>query len=334
MTSESPDFDELERELKVEHQGVWQKLTDRVRWLESRRPWIIGIGVVGATVGSLSRSVADPQIGLFMAVTGGFTAILSGLAVAAFDFKKLELTSSLHKAEAVAERAILAGRDATAALDKHLIEWRQLDRRRVHRLTALASMREMIEQSLANGLGIEPAACATLDVASFDIVGAIGFEAGEYWTLSVFEIDASEAQAFRIAADWVDRAGAQSDGRSWEIGEGYTGVSWRDGAEVIEADTAAPAAVRRYVVPALKAKSYDETRYRSVACIPIRTGADRKIWGFVTATSDTIGRFKDEPPGSEVQAVDMVRDIAGMIALLAVAERFAPEADAPEADEG
>jgi hypothetical protein len=325
------DFDALRQELTLEHRGVWQKLTDRVRWLEKCRPWGIGIGVIGAFVGSLSRAVPDETASLVMAIAGGLVAVLSGMAVAAFDFRKLELTTSLGKAEDVAERAIAAGRSAVGNLDAARGEWRARDRRRVHRLTALASMREMIEQAMVNTLDTATAAEVAINVALFDIVGAIGFEPGEYWTLSVFEIDASEDMAFRIAAGWADRAGEEGDGRSWRAGEGYTGMAWRDGAEIIEADTATPAALRRYTVAPGKAKSYDPVRYRSVACVPIRIGSDQTIWGVVTATSDTIGRFKDEAPGSEVQAVDMVRDVAGMMALIAVAEGLTGDgADASE----
>lgn len=316
------DFDALERDLTEERGGTWVKLTDRVRWLEGYRPWIIGIGVCGALVGALSRFASDPVAGTAMAITGAIIAAFSGVAVAAFDFKKLELGASLGKAESVAERAIAAGRAAQASLAALREERRQLDRRRVHRLTALASMREMLEQSIAEELGTEAAASATIDVAIFDIVGAIGFEPGEYWTLSVFEIDESEGEAFRIAAGWADRAGAQSDGRSWRMGEGYTGVAWRDGTEIIEEDTSTPAAQRRYRVVGQKARAYDAARYRSVVSVPIRAGAEHAIWGIVTATSDRVGRFQDEAPGSEIQAVDMVRDVAGLMALLAVLDRL------------
>lgn len=140
------DFDELDRDLTVERSGTWVKLTDRVRWLEGYRPWIIAVGVCGAMVGALSRVVPDPVAGTATAIVGALVAALSGIAVAAFDFKKLELGASLGKAESVAERAIAAGRAAEESLTVLREERRQLDRRRVHRLTALASMREMLVQ--------------------------------------------------------------------------------------------------------------------------------------------------------------------------------------------
>ncbi|MBA4048629.1 MAG: hypothetical protein C0476_08830 [Sphingomonas sp.] len=195
-------------------------------------------------------------------------------------------------------------------------------------------MIEMIEQCLTSELDTASTASEALNVAIYDLVAAIGFDAGEYWTLSVFEIDLAEDEAFRIAAGWADRAGAESDGRSWRKGEGYTGTAWSDDAEVIEGNTSDRRVQRRFSVPNAKARSYDLDRYRSVVCIPIRTGSgtDRRIWGIVTATSNKVDRFKDEAPGTELQAVDMVRDVARMMALLAITDKFSEHDDIIESD--
>lgn len=309
-------FDTIEEKLRENRGGVQKKLTDRVKTLERGRPWLIGIGVLGAGVAALSR-LNPGTAGTVMAIVGAIVAGLSGLAVAAFDFKKLELSADLTKVEGLLEAAILEGRAALGRLETCELNRRQLDKRRVHRLTAVADMREMTEQCLANGLSANPAAEAVLKVAARNIDGAIGFDSAEYWTLSVFEVQ--NDQLVRIAAAWADRAGEQSAGRSWKKGEGYSGVAWRDGAEVIEEDTSDPRAMRRYVVSSERSREYDVERYRSVAAVPIFAGSDQQIWGVATATSDRLGRFKDEPPQGEVQAVDMVRDVAGIMALLAVA---------------
>lgn len=325
------DFVALERELTAEHRGAWVKLTERVRWLEGRRPWFVGFGVIGGFAAALSRAFEEPT-GIAVAVVGALVVAFSGLAVAALDFKKLELTSGFARIELVAERAIAAGRAAAVGQARKVAERQALDRRRVHRLTALAGLRDVLTQALAAGLDVATAADAMIDVAAFDIVGAIGFEAGEYWTLSVFEIDPSEETASRVAAAWVDQAGARNPGRSWPKGEGYTGVAWRDGVEVIEADTSTPAAMRRYHVLAARSRPYDSGRYRSVAAIPVSGAPGGDLWGVVTATSDRIGRFQDEEPGGPLQAVDVIRDVAGMIALLVAAERYASEGTGDEGD--
>ncbi|WP_129793976.1 hypothetical protein [Sphingosinicella sp. CPCC 101087] len=311
-------FDGLEENLRDGRSGVQKKLTERVKTLERGRPWLIGIGVLGAGVAALSRLDAGTT-GTVMAIVGAIVAALSGLAVAVFDFKKLELSADLAKVEGLLEKAIREGRAALTNLEVCESNRRALDKRRVHRLTAVADMREMTEQSLASGLPASVAAEAILKVAARNIDGAIGFDSAEYWTLSVFEVRGDEL--VRVAAVWADRAGEQTAGRSWKRGEGYSGVAWRDASEVIEEDTSDPRATRRYVVPGEKTREYDFERYRSVAAVPVFVGPDQEIWGIATATSDRLGRFKDEPPQGEVQAVDMVRDVAGIMALLAVANR-------------
>lgn len=309
-------FDDLENDLRGSRSGVQKKLSDRVKSLERGRPWLIGIGVFGAMVAAVSR-LDTGTAGTVMAIVGAIVAALSGLAVAAFDFRKLELSADLSRVEELLERGISEGRAVTASLQGSEENRRALDKRRVHRLTAVADMREMIEQSIAGGLAPRLAAEDVLKVAARNIDGAIGFDSAEYWTLSIFEVQGEEL--VRIAAVWADRAGEQATGRSWKRGEGFSGVTWRDAAEVIEEDTSDPRSLRRYAIPGEKTRDYDLERYRSVASVPILAGPDQTVWGVATATSDQIGRFKDEPPQGEVQAVDMVRDVAGMIALLAVA---------------
>lgn len=309
-------FDGLESELRESRGGVQKKLTERVKPLERGRPWLIGIGVIGAMVAALSR-LDTRTAGTVMAIVGAIVAALSGLAVAAFDFRKLELSADLSRVEELLENAIREGRAVAATLEESEANRRALDKRRVHRLTAVADMREMTEQSLASGLPPRLASEAVLKVAARNIDGAIGFDSAEYWTLSIFEVQGDEL--VRIAAVWADRAGEQTAGRSWKRGEGYSGVTWRDAAEVIEEDTSDLRAIRRYMIPGSKTRDYDLERYRSVASVPIFAGPDQAVWGVATATSDRVGRFKDEPPQGEVQAVDMVRDVAGIVALLAVA---------------
>jgi hypothetical protein len=315
-------FDEIEAVLKVERHGVLEKFSDRIKLLESRRPWIVGIGVMGAGVAAFSRIDPTGTVGLVMAIAGGIVAALSGLAFAAFDFKKLEISADLLTAENAAEDAVREGRRIEA--DLKLIEngATALDARRRERFTAIADMLQQTEAGLIGKHSPAETAERLLRRSIASIRKATDYDAADFFTVTIFQrqtIDDHEVMV-RVAVEWTDPQRALAGRRTWKLGFGYTGVAWQraltnPNGDVIIEDTFTEEAQNQY--PVEKRDPAREALYRSVAAIPILTGPENDVWGIVTATSDRVGMFTRSTAHGQVQNVEMIRDIARVAALLA-----------------
>lgn len=211
--------------------------------------------------------------------------------------------------------------DDRDALLQRLEELASLDRRRLALIDANKIMRETLEQSLLLAQSnVEGTAQLMLDATLRFITTSIGFEPDEQWAISIFRVEGDELR--RIAARRADRLAEQNAPRAWRRNEGFVGRAWSTEHPVIVADGTQPEALAQFHVPALKQRTYDAERYRSMAAIPVKLGADPvEVWGIVAASTDHAGRFRHDPLNRQVQAVDTVRLIARMAALMEAAFR-------------
>jgi len=142
------DFDKFETQLRGDARDVLTKYSDRVLHLERYRPWLIGLGALGALIVALSRLDPTGTPGLVALIAGVILAFVSAALVGAMDFKKIEIGAQFKSTEDAAEQAIKLGREIAA--DRRKVEdgATALDERRRKRLQA-------IEQASVLGRGGE-----------------------------------------------------------------------------------------------------------------------------------------------------------------------------------
>jgi GAF domain-containing protein len=309
QTSASEEIAALRHQLRSDEGILLDKYAARIDAIERGRPLFGLATLLGALVTGTGRFVPDTP-GLVISVVGLTVSFLSGALVLWADYRKLELSREARTAMEIADKS-LAKADAYAALLDDEIHHRRL---REDRLEAGALMRDAIATAVATDMEIGEAAYMVLDLAKLRLMAAFGFEAAEYWAVTVFREDEAQARMTKIAALWNDATTSTERSRDWARGEGFTGVAWRNEAPVIVPDMESPGMADAYRVPHDKFREHDAWRYRSAASYPVIVhGA---VWGIVTATTDHAQRFDSETPDG-MEAARTVEDIAAHIALLA-----------------
>lgn len=308
-------FDDFEQRLKPNRSGVFRKIGERMLVVEKLRIWFVGVGVLGAGLAALAKAF-DGTEGTVLVFVGAALAAVGGLFVARFDYRKLELTAFVTEAESIAEDAISAGR----ALEDRQIAADALDLRRLALIDANKVMREALEQALmipeADPIGTVD---VMVEMALRHLLVAVGFDMDEAWAISVFQVQDDEL--VRICAKRALRADEQKVARRWKKNQGFVGAAWAREDVVIVTDGQDGVTADEHKVPTDLQKPYDNDRYRSMAAVPVRLGDPAEIWGVVAVSSDKAGRFRRMPGDRQEQAVDTVRLIARMTALMAAAFR-------------
>lgn len=312
-------FDDLEERLKPNRSGVIRKIGERMLSLEKLRLWFVILGAGGAFLAALSKAF-DGTAGTVMVFVGAALAAVGSAFVARFDYRKLELTGFVTEAEAIAEEAIERGREGERKHAELLEATTVLDRRRLALIDANRKMREALEQALmipeADPVGTVD---MMIEVALPDLLLSVGFSPDEAWAISVFAVQGDEL--VRISAKRAHRADEQKIARRWRRNQGYVGAAWAREDAVVVTDGQDGAIAEELRVPTDMQKPYDAERYRSMAAIPVRLGDPAEIWGVIAVSSDRPGRFQRRPGDRNEQAVDTVRLIARMTALMAAAFR-------------
>ncbi|MGK2257188.1 MAG: hypothetical protein ACI8Y6_002516 [Brevundimonas sp.] len=75
------DFDKFETQLRGDARDVLTKYSDRVLHLERYRPWLIGLGALGALIVALSRLDPTGTPGLVALIAGVILAFVSAALV-------------------------------------------------------------------------------------------------------------------------------------------------------------------------------------------------------------------------------------------------------------
>lgn len=297
-------------------------------WVAQARGFQRAINVVGVLGGGFLLALGGGMDGPLAPEAGVGALTLKGLCIGAgavlVFIGSLILLFLQDEAPKLLARASDLEREAQQYLDERdalLAErsWQDaLDKRRLALIDANKTMRETLEQAL---LVPEADVAGTLEVmldASLRfILESIGLEHSEAWAISVFKIQGD--RLVRIAAKRADRLGERAEARSWGRNEGFVGSAWHNNRDMVIEDGMEPQVALDYPVPLHMRRDNDHVRYRSMAAIPVRLGPDSTVWGVVAASTDCAGRFRREPGNRQVQAVDTVRLIARMTALMAAA---------------
>lgn len=186
-------------------------------------------------------------------------------------------------------------------------------------LVSIQAMRSVIEQALRKNISNCDAIIQIMfATAKRTLPISINFDISDEWTICVYKAeyktnapDDLKCIAHNRAIDCeLDKA------RTWAEGVGVAGICYANRREVIVPDLRADNLGNLFNVDANQ-RTYDETRYRSFAVVPILLDTNSKPWGVVVATSSKPGHFS---PHSEpgLNTAEAVRILAGMIALAIV----------------
>ncbi len=208
-----------------------------------------------------------------------------------------------------------------AELDKQNFDF--MDKFIDHQLTRVSLnsyLRELIETAVTDGcktmqqltkysdsiLGLLVARKASL----FDIDD-------EEWNFAVYRFDHDKKRLVCLACRRATEVKPDHVHREWDVGEGHVGLAFSRSNELIFSD-----ATREELRPVIGAKGenereYDEIRYKSLASMPISTDGEHPL-GILIATSDRIGRFKNEAERGEKdwEREDVLREVAAYLAIL------------------
>lgn len=301
-------------------------------WVRQARRYQAGINIVCVMGGAALAGIGGAMDGGLAPSSGDGLVTAKGLCVwlgigLVFVGGLLLLLIRDEAPELLARAAALEGQaqtflDERDGLLARLESAAALDRKRLALIHANRIMREALEQVLLVPAATpDTASHVMLHTALRYIIASIGFDADEEWAISVFQVqgEGDDALLRRIAVARADRLNEQNDPRSWRRNEAFVGASWHSARDLIIENGSDPQVIQDYPIPQGKQRDYDSDRYRSMAAIPVRLGADQAIWGVVAASSNQIGRFRRDPGNRQVQTVDTVRAMARMVALMAAA---------------
>lgn len=315
--------------LRTRREGLMDKA---LAWVRSTRRFQRAINV-GSLIGVLMLSVGSGMAGDIISpansgggvtikglviVFGGFIGLVGGVAAMFLQDEAPALLKSASELERDAQKFL----DEREALKAEQQDKASLDLRRLALIDAQSVMRETLELTLLEAEATEAQAVETmLDAAKLHLCKSIGLQAGEAWAISVFRIRANGngSRLSRIAALRAETLDPRQQARDWGPNEGFVGAAWASNRDTIIEDSNDPRVAEDYPVPSALRRAYDVNRYRSMAAIPIRVGPDQKIWGVVAGSSDHVGRFHRDKENRNKQAVDTIRLIARMTALMAAA---------------
>lgn len=274
-------------------------------------PWNRIIGIVGVLLifaGGLWPLVADREVSMLL---DGSRRALDEAEDRAQDTERLRHAFFV---EASALKREVRRRDQLAQLSRLLLE--------------------KVERAIVSGdKDISSIVDDALNYGGRMLLGVLGVEGGERWTIHVFQYVPARTELVWLAGHGADRDRCAPGRQTWRPWEGFVGTAFMKNGETILANTAVDAAREMLITRQEKRSPHDPEHYRSIAAIPIRVGNRMFPWGVAIATSDRIGRFggiDDETAGMNV---DAVRAIAATVALLAAARhiRDAPASNNAEA---
>ena len=303
---------------------AWTERADRLA-LGVRLLLVLGgalaAGVAGLWPDPPDDSVPWPQI---IGVIGAAAAFLGGVILVVIErgFGK-----QLRDAEKAIDVAVTKQREIERR-EAELERARTAHDRKLQHVRTTQSFLDVADQTLASQLDISQAIDSLFNYSERPLVAAMGCEPGEAYVISVFQWQEDQGELTRISARYSDRSSETEPTRSWGPGEGFSGTAWQRNAQIVIEDTYDGVVKSVFHVPDDKTRPYDEERYVSVVCIPIRPealGETMHPWGILTVTSDRFGRFAYLEGEYESSSVEVVRSLGKCIELLVGIAMMSPK---------
>lgn len=299
--------------LSDEVSRFWAVSAKRQKW--ARRIIAIFFGAGGAALAGWAQFQAPDTPALYR--TLGVVGVLAVL-VAAFwgvfvDEDKAEALNTANESIRECDRFLVREEDYKGAVSELLEKQRRLTA--LHQAVML--MREAAEQAFRDRASVDASIANLLRIAAFQLKSAIAIEPGESWTISVFRAEQTNGcpQLVCIATDRYDQK-EPSQVRRWPSGVGWGGAALARDTDIIIPDLSSPDLGTSNNLADRFALPQDTALYRSVAAVPIRVQDQTMTWGVVVATSGAADRFTNDVDDPGYLAPDVVRALAGMIALL------------------
>lgn len=305
------------KDLRTQASEITRRVTTR---MERAEGWHLGFKVglilIGGTLASGAQFMPDPSSGeipwkLVLGLGGSLMALAGGIMVA---FVERDAPKALELARSANDQAQVFLVQQERILQE-VSQLRRQSARDRYLFGAARAMREAIEQSLSQCMSLPDTVRLLLNLPYRSLTAAMGFEAGERWTLSVFEKQEGAPTLVRIAGVRAERTEEGRVGREWGVTEGYVGAAFTRSSDVILDNAQEPGVLAMIHIPQEKYQASDTVRYRSVAAIPVRVDGDSSPWGVVVATSDIVGRFERTPGTAGSAHAEGARLVAGMVAL-------------------
>lgn len=181
------------------------------------------------------------------------------------------------------------------------------------------TLRELAEAQISEGRGLQGDGIQRiLDACTDEVVGLLDLIDDEHWTLAVYQhFQGPAGGELRCSAyACIDGDAGDASARVWGVGEGVTGQAYHVGKDFIVRDLADRANNTWHKIGPTKLQQFDVERYRSFAAVPVRVGNPESPWGVVVASSSHPGRFVPNDHGDGGQAIEPLRLMAGMVALV------------------
>lgn len=273
-----------------------------------------------ADIGGVPWNLVLGLIGTCLAFAGGFWSIfVDQTAPEALDEarKAVEISKELR---AEAEAAIRKAELETLAGREQLQDWIEHSQWLGALNATTMTLMEAVENILASGKPPTGDDFQTLlEDEAPNILKLLEFEVDEYWTLAIYQYVAQGegGQLVCTAHMRSQRTDEKKEHRSWGVGEGIAGQAYAIKEELIVADLTEKSQAMWLNVPRESRRDGDESRYRSFAAVPIRSGNSPLIWGVAVASSDRPSRFAPEEVETLARNVQPLRIIANCVALAA-----------------
>lgn len=326
-----------------------RKIDGRAALIEA----LLGLSGGGLTAwGAAQQQAGNPEIGLPMIAFGIVVASLyfwfsvknrnDGVA-ASVDSLALAEAAGSHKA--IAE-AVTGERDRLLRENSELLTAKRGLGESIHAMLAEARLQAGHRESMQLALSrihttaakmIETAGSGTVDdmelcerlkrvleAAEKLIELAFGVRPDELFTLSVYSRrnnGGGAAVMHRLVAFSSDGQ-EKHDKRDWPIGEGFVGEAWKSGTELVVPDRTMPQFAGRFHATGDRTKPTDQANYRSVAVMPLRSGAidesrpELSLIGVVIGTSNRAEQFLSDENDPRAVNAALLRQIAAITALL------------------
>lgn len=211
-----PDATANQKALRAQEENLWNAVIKRYEdgetWRYSVNLFLVGSGGalgVGSKLPFVGPSVAGwlGGIGLVMVLCG------AGL-VGWFERKRSDLTRNAKDSLILAQKLL----DKEQHYEARIAAADALDRKRLFLLNAIRAMQEAAER-VPRDADLSTVLGAMLDAGKNGLEGAIGFDAGEQWNFSIFQVVTpaqGDAVMRRIARACAEGADGSGNGREWQ----------------------------------------------------------------------------------------------------------------------